>query len=93
MVMADEPSMTMGELGRAVARIEEQVTALNETVTEAFGPLSVHAVLHQQHLEALRQLNGRVEVIQLRAAFIAGAVAAAGALIEWALRAVAVAGK
>lgn len=82
--MADhDDQMTLGEVGRAIKRLEGAVQALSTQMTVALGPvgeLRVHVENCKKDIDELattgRTLSGRVDVIELRAAGVAGAVSA-----------------
>lgn len=90
--MTDQDDITLGEVGRAVKRLEAAVATLSGQMTIALGPVSVHSVQIEnirtdvdELANAMRTNSARIDKIELRAAAVAGAVTVIGFLIKFLL--------
>lgn len=87
-----DDQMTLGEVGRAVRRLETAVQALSSQMTVALGPvgeLRVHVENAKTDINeqwgVVRALEKRVNAIELRAAGVAGGVCAVAFLVKFLL--------
>lgn len=88
----NDDAMTLGEVGRAVKRLEAAVEALSSKMTVTLGPIAelrVHVENAKQDIDELAagmRLNAeRIDRIELRAAAVAGGVTALGLFLKFLL--------
>lgn len=89
--MTDD-NITLGEVGRAVRRLESAVSHLSDQMTVALGPigeLRVHVDNAKQDINelaaAVRENKTRTETIEIRAAGVAGGITAIAFLLKFLL--------
>ena len=86
--MADHESITLGEVSRSVHRIEEAVEALAgqcalhpcSILNERVNQINVHLVATDS---ALVTLDERVTAVQVKAGYLSGIIAVAGAAVNY----------